>query len=165
MFFNGTVIKNPIDNLKALNTALEFLILGITAFVSFFVFIAVSILFGVQLSIVLSNKTNIEKLEENSVRAACKPKYPFDLGWKKNIFSVMGESVMEWIFTGSPKGDGYSFETNNGDSNWPPHLEDDFSDCESEECDLKSKAKKYNVDALIDEDGELCIRIPNYKID
>ncbi|KAI0783096.1 DHHC palmitoyltransferase-domain-containing protein [Abortiporus biennis] len=79
----------------------------------------------------LGNSTTIEGWEKNKAATLLRRgkireiKFPYNLGWKRNIASVLGNNPLMWCFPNTPSGDGLKYPLADGqnsddDMAWPP---------------------------------------------
>ncbi|KAG6900521.1 hypothetical protein C0993_009474 [Termitomyces sp. T159_Od127] len=77
----------------------------------------------------LGNSTTIEGWEKNKVATLVRRgklhevKFPYNLGWKRNVKSVLGTNILLWCWPRHPSGNGLKYEMVDSDDGlviWPP---------------------------------------------
>lgn len=112
------------------------IILGMNFFHLFMVLLFVGILWCYQTYYLCTNTTTIESWEKDRVATLVRRKkihrvkYPYDIGVMKNIRSVLGPSMMYWLWPCDMRGDGLSFpiRTDGGKSDGTHSVSDIESD-------------------------------------
>ena len=98
----------------------EVVFIVMNGILSFFVFIAVVLMFAFQTYYVMHNTTNIEILEiERANKAfqkgditAEEAHFPFDMGRLDNLKAVLGGNIILWMFPQKIKGNGIEYPLN-----------------------------------------------------
>ena len=105
--------------------------------------VTVGILSGYHVYCLSTNTTTIEGWEKGtaltfrSLGRVTSVKYPYNLGFYRNVCAVLGPQPLLWLFPQRMPGDGLSFPVRKNDANWEEIADDDDDDDDhrqEEEC-------------------------------
>ncbi|KAI8905102.1 DHHC palmitoyltransferase-domain-containing protein [Gorgonomyces haynaldii] len=125
-FYQGSFQQNSTIRYTPSPSEMEILMIIVNVIILFVLLITVGILSLYQLYYISQNTTTIESFENSKIEDLKRKqkipqdlKYPYDLGWYKNVCFVLGDRWYLWLLPFGAQGDGLEFETTTKNP-WPP---------------------------------------------
>ncbi|KAI7849007.1 DHHC palmitoyltransferase-domain-containing protein [Circinella umbellata] len=131
------VIMDEIRHFRVKPTTTEIVFLVLNFILAFVVLFCVGVLSAYHMYCITRNQSSVESWERSKVKTLIKRgkilpiKYPFDIGFYRNICTVLGNNPLLWLWPKQPTSDGLVFSVRSGTDPrlpycWPPRDPDDL---------------------------------------